>query len=94
MKIAYCGCDFFSASLSELLDANFDVYRVFTFPCDNRNNFNQYLNDICTHNNLEMSHQRIDDKTIIQLESEGCDLLITAYFLFVHMDGKSRLHTR
>ena len=82
MKIAYCGYDFFSACLSELLAADFEVFRVFTFPCDNRNEYNQYLYDICASNKIEISTQRIDDQTILQLESEGCELLITAGYRY------------
>jgi len=82
MKIAYCGYDFFSTCLSDLLAADFEVYRVYTFPCDNRNEFNQYLYDICAHKKIEISTQRIDDETISQLESEGCNLLITAGYRY------------
>jgi len=82
MKIAYCGYDFFSSCLSELLAADFEVYRVYTFPCDNRNEYNQYLYEICAHNKIEISTQRINDEVILQLESEGCELLITAGYRY------------
>ncbi|MGD8558980.1 MAG: formyltransferase family protein [Gammaproteobacteria bacterium] len=81
MKIAYCGYDFFSASLQKLLDNKFDVYRIFTVPCDNRFNYNQYIYQIARQHKIPVSEQKIDEKTIAQLQAEDCDLLITgAYF--------------
>ena len=80
MKIAYCGYDFFHACLAELLLAGMDVYRVFTVPCDNRVNFNQYIYQLCEKNNIPVSEHRITEETIKQLQSEGCELLIAAAY--------------
>ncbi|MCI0505518.1 MAG: hypothetical protein L0Z73_05345 [Gammaproteobacteria bacterium] len=82
MKIAYCGYDFFHACLNELLTSEYDVYRVFTFPCDNRFNFNQYMHAICKKHNLPLSEERIDDDAVKELEAEGCELIITAGYKY------------
>lgn len=80
MKIAYCGYDFFHACLQELLLANIDVYRVFTVPCDNRYNFNNYIYEMSEQHNIPISEERISENTIKQLQQEGCELLITAAY--------------
>ena len=80
MKIAYCGYDYFYACLNQLLADKHDVYRVFTVPCDNRYNFNQYVRDICKTHNISLSEERVDEAIIKELETEGCELLITAAY--------------
>ncbi|WP_455209171.1 methionyl-tRNA formyltransferase [Kaarinaea lacus] len=82
MKIAYCGYDFFSACLVELLACKHNVYRVFTYPCDNRFNFNQYIKDICKEHNIPLSEQRIDQDTLKELAAEKCNLIITAGYKY------------
>ena len=82
MKIAYCGYDFFSACLEELLTAHWDVYRIFTVPCDNLYNYNQYIYDIAKTHDLPVTEQRINEQIIHQLQSEGCELLITAAYYY------------
>lgn len=82
MKIAYCGYDFFYACLKELLVSRHDVYRVFTFPCDNRYNFNQYIWEICSEHNLPLTDKRLDKTTVVELEREGCELIITAGYRY------------
>ncbi len=82
MKIAYCGYDFFYACLNELLAGQIDVYRVFTFPCDNRFNYNQYIREICNRHKLPMTDKRLDETTVTELEREGCELIITAGYRY------------
>jgi methionyl-tRNA formyltransferase len=82
MKIAYCGYDFFSACLDELLAAQHDVCRVFTFPCDNRFNFNQYIREICDEYQLPLTDRRLDAAAVKELEAEGCELIITAGYRY------------
>ncbi len=80
MKIAYCGYDFFSAALGSLLEAGLDVYRVFTVSCDNCTDYNQYIYDLCRQYQLPVSEKRVDENTVLQLQEEGCELLITAAY--------------
>ena len=80
MKIAYCGYDFFHGCLEELLEAEFDVHRIFTVPCDNRYNFNQYIYSLSKQYNIPITEGKINQDTIEQLGSEGCELLITAAY--------------
>ena len=82
MKIAYCGYDFFYACLNELLAGQHDVYRVFTFPCDNQFNFNQYVREICKKHHLPLSEQRLDISVVKELENERCELIITAGYRY------------
>ena len=80
MKIAYCGYDFFSACLSELLNANKNVYRLFTVPNRGATNGNQYMMEIAKQFDVPVSEERVTDDTIMQLEDEGCELLISAAY--------------
>ncbi|MEJ2181016.1 MAG: formyltransferase family protein [Gammaproteobacteria bacterium] len=80
MKITYCGYDFFHACLEELLVAGMDVYRVFTVPCDNRVNFNQYIYQLCEKYKIPVSEELITEDTIEQLQTAGCELLISAAY--------------
>lgn len=82
MKIAYCGYDFFSQCLQSLLSKGEDVYRAFTFKCDNRFDFNQYLTDICQQNSIPLTDKPIGPDTLKQLQKEGCELLITAGYCY------------
>lgn len=80
MKIAYCGYDFFSASLRELLKSGVNVDRIFTVPNRGAVNSNQYMKQIAEEYRLPISEERITEHTIRQLDEEGCDLLVTAAY--------------
>lgn len=54
------------------------MYRAFTFDCDNRFDFNQYLTEICQQHAIPLTDKPVDSDTIKQLQKEGCELLITA----------------
>ena len=78
MKIAYCGYDFFIQCLQALLTRGDNVYRVFTFNCDNHFDFNQYTKEVCKKESLPLTDNPINPKTLEQLRKDGCELLITA----------------
>lgn len=82
MKIAYCGYDFFHACLSDLLVSRHDVHRVFSFPCDNRYNFNRYIRELCRQHSIPFSEQRMDENAVTELAAEGCELIITAGYRY------------
>lgn len=82
MKIAYCGYDFFSQCLQALLSQGENVYRAFTFECDNHFDFNQYLTEICQKHSIPLTDKPIDLDTLKQLQQEGCELLITAGYRY------------
>lgn len=80
MKIAYCGYDFFHNCLRELLSNDFQVAKVFTVNTNNRDNFNQYIIEICREHNIRFSYNPISETDIKQLASENFDLIITAAY--------------
>jgi len=80
MKIAYCGYDFFSASLRELLNAKKNIYRIFTVPNRAGANANHYVKELAQQFSIPVSEDRINEDTVQQLSDEGCDLLITAAY--------------
>jgi len=80
MKIAYCGYDFFSASLRGLLQAGMSVYRLFTVPNRGSATTRQYMFEIAGQYLIPISDERITPSTLDQLKQEGCDLLITAAY--------------
>jgi len=82
MKIAYCGYDFFHQCLRRLLADGHDIVKVFTFSCDNRYNFNQYIHEICRQQHLPVTQAVITTTDIEQLQLQGCELLITAGYRY------------
>lgn len=82
MKIAYCGYDFFHACLRNLLDAGHDVRHIFTFPCDGRFNYNEYIGEIARARSIPVSEQPVTEQTIQALEQQGIELLITAGYQY------------
>ena len=82
MRIAYCGYDFFSACLRQLLGADHHVVQVFTFDCDNRFDFNQYLFEIAEQYQLPITTRPIDKAAIANLEDQNCDLVICAGYRY------------
>ncbi|MGD8567287.1 MAG: formyltransferase family protein [Gammaproteobacteria bacterium] len=82
MKIAYCGYDFFSAGLQELLVTQHEIQRIFTVSCDNRFNYNQYIYQIGQRHGIPVTEQQVDAQILNQLRSEGCELLITAAYYY------------
>lgn len=82
MKIAYCGYDFFSACLRDLLAANLPVHAIFTMECDNRIDFNQYVYEIGAQHGLAVEEKPVDAQTIQRLEADGFDVLITAGYRY------------
>lgn len=82
MKIAYCGYDFFSECLRALLSRGDDVYRVFTFTCDNRFDFNQNITKISRQHSLPLTDRPIGKNDLAQLQREGCELVITAGYRY------------
>ena len=82
MKIAYCGYDFFSSCLRYLVQSEHEILKVFTFPCDNRINFNQYIYEICNEYNIPTTEQAISIESVKQLIEQGCELIITAGYRY------------
>ena len=82
MKIAYCGYDFFSQCLQSLLSRGDGVYRVFTFDCDNRFDFNEYIATICEQHSLPFTSKPLDQNTLSELQQENCELIITAGYRY------------
>ncbi|NOX43284.1 MAG: hypothetical protein GXP19_06080 [Gammaproteobacteria bacterium] len=82
MKIAYFGYDFFSAALAALLADGQDVYRVYTVPCDNQVDHNQYIFEMCREHKIPVTQERVDAQIINQLHNEGCELLVTAAYYY------------
>jgi methionyl-tRNA formyltransferase len=82
MKIAYCGYDFFHGCLRSLIADGHEILKVFTFDCDNRNNFNRYIYEICEQHQLPITQAAISTTDVKQLDEQGCELLITAGYRY------------
>jgi methionyl-tRNA formyltransferase len=82
MKIAYCGYDFFHACLRRLIADDHEILKVFTFDCDNRTNFNQYVYGICKQQKLPITQVAITSTDLLQLQEQGCELLVTAGYRY------------
>lgn len=82
MRIAYCGYDFFSACLQQLIDDGHEIIQAFTFDCDNHFNFNQYVDEICRTHQIPITAAAINSHDINRLEQQNCDLIITAGYRY------------
>lgn len=82
MKIVYCGYDFFHSCLRYLLSNDHHIQKVFTFNCDNRFNYNNYIYKICRQRSLPITEDPISVAAIKKLVDEGCELLITAGYRY------------
>ena len=78
MKIIYCGYDFFSSCLQHLLDAGHEILKVYSFPCTEALDSNTYIRAICQQHHLAFTEQRIDKQSILDLQDQGGEVLITA----------------
>ncbi len=77
-KIAYCGYDFFHACLRDLLERSFEIGCVFSFECDNRYNYNEYLREICRNRGIPLYLTPVDASCVQDLARQGYELLISA----------------
>jgi len=78
MKIAYLGFDFFYGCLESVLESGHNVYKVFTFDCDNKYNFNLKLCETANRIGAEVIFSQITSNDIYKLIEEDCDLIISA----------------
>lgn len=81
MKVAYCGYDFFHTCLRYLINQDHEILHAFTFECDNQFNYNQYINGICYEHDIPIKEEPITPNDLENLQSMGCELLISAGYL-------------
>lgn len=82
MKIAYCGYDFFHGCLRRLIADGHEILKVFTFDCDNRYNFNQYIHEVCKQQQLVLTTSAVTLSDLRQLQAQGCELVVTAGYRY------------
>jgi methionyl-tRNA formyltransferase len=82
MKIAYCGYDFFHGCLRYLISSGHEILKVFSFECDNRYNFNTYIDEICRQQQIPITQAAITIQDLKQLKEQGCDLVVTAGYRY------------
>jgi methionyl-tRNA formyltransferase len=82
MKIAYFGYDFFFACMEELVSQGHEIYKVFTFPCDNKYNFNARVIALAEKVGAEMKTDRPTKGDIERLAQEGCELIVSAGYQY------------
>ena len=82
MKIAYCGYDFFSDCLEVLCNMpEVEILKIFTFPTDNKYNFNCNIISIAEENNIPYSLEPITHKDMSELfDKLGCDYIVSAAY--------------
>jgi methionyl-tRNA formyltransferase len=82
MKIAYCGYDFFYGNLEMLFDMGYEIVKIFSFETDDKYNFNYKVKEIAGRFSIPVQLQRISREDIIELQSNGCELLISSGYPF------------
>lgn len=80
MKIAYFGYDFFFSCLEKLLEHGHEVCWVFTYPADNRKNFNTRVIETAKGIGAELKTEKATTADIEGLRNEGCDLIVSAAY--------------
>lgn len=82
MKVAYCGFDFFSACLDVIFQAGHEVLAVFSASCEPPIPANRNICEFCETHGIHHISAPIDTQMIHQLESQRCEVLITAAYDF------------
>ena len=82
MKLAYCGFDFFSACLDAIHCEGHEVIAVFSANCRPPIPANRYICEFCDTYGISHFNSPVDKLAIEQLETQQCDVLITAAYDF------------
>ncbi len=82
MKIACFGYDFFYACLETLIKKGHHIYKIFTFKCDNKYNFNTRISAKAKEINAYLQFEKVKIQDIEKLTDEGCELIISAGYQY------------
>lgn len=79
MKFAYCGYDFFSHILEDMLKEH-ELLELFAPKVDNEYDFNTKVISLAEEAGARTSHNPITSDDLERLKDAGCDLLVSAAY--------------
>jgi methionyl-tRNA formyltransferase len=80
MRFAYCGYDFFHESLSSLIESGHNLIELFTWPTDNKYDFNTNVFRIAQSAKARITLSPITQSDLERLRQKGTDLIISAAY--------------
>jgi len=92
MRTAYIGIDLLYPALPALEATGCEILKIFTCETDNITEFNRKVCAFATSRNIPIQTARITENDILELEQEGCELILcAAYYYKVPISKKIRM---
>ena len=92
MRAAYIGIDLLYPALPALEATGCEILKIFTCETDNITEFNRKVCAFATSRNIPIQTARITENDILELEQEGCELILcAAYYYKVPISKKIRM---
>lgn len=82
MKIAYIGFDLFYAALEAFFCEGCDIIKIFSYRTDDVYEFNRKTRRFAEDRGIDFTEDRITEKDIIELERDGCELIVSAGYIY------------
>jgi methionyl-tRNA formyltransferase len=80
MKIAYCGYDFFKDCLKQLIDDGHEILEIFSFPTDNKYDFNDFIFSFANSIKAPIRLSGITQEDVERLSKAGCEMILSAAY--------------
>jgi methionyl-tRNA formyltransferase len=91
MRFAYCGSDYFSDCLCELISLRHQLVAAFCHPVDNVTSSNQIIGGICRQNGITLKQGRVEETDVEMLSRMNCEFLLSAAYAYrIPADSLSR----
>lgn len=92
MRTAYIGMDLLYPALPALEEAGCEIIKIFTCETDGVTEFNHKVCAFAESRNIPVQTERITENDILELEQEGCELILcAAYYYKVPISKKIRM---
>ena len=92
MRTAYIGIDLLYPALPALEATGCEILKIFTCETDNITEFNHKVCAFANSRNIPVQTARITENDILELEQEGCELILcAAYYYKVPISKKIRM---
>jgi len=82
MRTAYIGIDLLYPALPALEEAGCEIIKIFTCKTDGVTEFNHKVCAFADSRNIPVQTERITENDILELEQEGCELILCAAYYY------------
>lgn len=82
MKFVFFGYDFSLPIAQRLCEEGHELLNVYSFPCDERFNFNRQLRILAHRHNAPFSEERINEAAVKRLINKGAEVFVVAGYPF------------